>query len=770
MSESRDTQDERDDGTALRAATRSLLSAQDLCAVRSALEAARAAVASLPPSPSPRAASAYATLAVAVLHRALPDWASAMPSADREQLLSPLFPSRAPAVAALSFAALCSALSLPPALGDKRTVGRIICELLEPFVSRGACGFANACAGLVASRRTLQRPDAERLLSALSSLPSRAGNVLGVDVPEWLHPRCVFREAARQVAASVSASAGSDEQGLLCEFAAELLAKSAVQGCAADAVQEVIDTMVQGSPAAAAITPADLGEGAGLRLLQCVFRSLPARAVENCLLAVVGRYARCSPDVVVSCCKGAMEGAAASTARHCRVSDAMIGLLETAGKSKMEELGVVPKVLAGISEHMSSSLSRVRRLGMKVAEKFSIVLDPSKPLKFDELLDDNANDEQKDGTPTEEASAVPELPPQQPKPKAKPVVLAPKDIDPDELFIPGEQPDDAPDTEAGGDDDDGLQAYDLTDDTSDVAGVRAPVYIRQCLAMLQKDRDNADAMEAVLGALPSIVRKRPDDLDEVSDSLCAQLLYLENKFNQENFQELRYQAMLALAVCSPKPVARYLTTQFYEPNHQLSTRMDILCVIAEAAQELSAVPKALRAKAQETPLIQEIKPTGKMEIVEGKTRRWHSVRPEPPKPVRNNFLAVSGDFFFPLMRSYDKRVQTLNLLGDDSCVLSKLFITLGIVYQCSVQRADIGKMMQTLLEFCEVVKSHSDASVRRSVVFAVGKVAESLGQDHVAEFVEGWRDWLIEEATEDPDEACRGLAASVLSFLQDTFA
>lgn len=61
-------------------------------------------------------------------------------------------------------------------------------------------------------------------------------------------------------------------------------------------------------------------------------------------------------------------------------------------------------------------------------------------------------------------------------------------------------------------------------------------------------------------------------------------------------------------------------------------------------------------------------------------------------PKANQFGLIAGCFFYPLLAGYDRRVRTMDLLGNDAMVLGRMLYSLGtIVYSAIntvVRRSD----------------------------------------------------------------------------------
>uniref|UniRef100_A0A8B9Z2M5 Telomere length regulation protein TEL2 homolog n=1 Tax=Bos mutus grunniens TaxID=30521 RepID=A0A8B9Z2M5_BOSMU len=439
------------------------------------------------------------------------------------------------------------------------------------------------------------------------------------------------------------------------------------------------------------------------------------------------------------------------------VSKALLICLTHLGEAELQASRdeLLASLMEGVKSRLDSSLPPVRRLGMIVAEVASARLHPEgPPLKFQ--------------TEAEMQAGAERAPP-----------VAP---------VSGESPDqetvDSGGPQAGWegsdselDSDDELVPYDMSGD-GEQRGSKTPAYVRDCLEALTASED-WERWEAALRALEGLVLKSPAATREVSLELAKVLLHLEEKTAVAGFERLRQRALVAVTVTDPARVAEYLAVQFYALNYSLRQRMDILDVLALAAQELSRPGRLGRAAQRGSPGPGS-QPSGAAvpawkavveERVRCKTRRFckgSTGRAAAAGP--NEFNAVAGYFFFPLLQRFDRPVVTFDLLGDDQLVLGRLAHTLGALMYLAVNTAVAVPMGKALLEFVWALRFHGDAYVRRGLLSAVSSVllsvpAEWLLADLLDELLEA-RSWLADVAEQDADEDCRLLAVKALLLLE----
>lgn len=80
---------------------------------------------------------------------------------------------------------------------------------------------------------------------------------------------------------------------------------------------------------------------------------------------------------------------------------------------------------------------------------------------------------------------------------------------------------------------------------------------------------------------------------EISDlmgvGLARTLLYLNDNYNSPNFAQIRMSSLISITVVCPEKIVPFLCQVFYEDNHTVSERIDVLETLCGAAKELSSV-------------------------------------------------------------------------------------------------------------------------------------------------------------------------------------
>uniref|UniRef100_A0A7M4DWP0 Telomere length regulation protein TEL2 homolog n=1 Tax=Crocodylus porosus TaxID=8502 RepID=A0A7M4DWP0_CROPO len=327
--------------------------------------------------------------------------------------------------------------------------------------------------------------------------------------------------------------------------------------------------------------------------------------------------------------------------------------------------------------------------------------------------------------------------------------------------------------------DDDFIPYDMSAD-KELKKTKAPLYIRDCIEVLTGPED-VEKWEATMRVLETLIQRNTAATQEVSVELAKVLLHLEEKIYIDDFMELRQKALVAVTVTDPVPVAQYLTSQFYSLNYSLRQRMDILDVLALAAQELSRpkAPGKSKLSSVQTPYIQILPGSDSSkdwrrivdERIRSKTRRFAKVRPVELVCAPNKFSSVAGHFFFPLIQNFDRPLVTFDLLGDDHFVLGRLAHTLAILLYFAVNTVAAAAMGKALLEFVWALRFHTDSYVRQGLLSCVSSMllsvpSDRLLEDVIEELVET-QAWLADVAEKDPDGDCRRLALQNLLLMEN---
>ncbi|KAM0353605.1 hypothetical protein ACHAPU_001618 [Fusarium lateritium] len=118
---------------------------------------------------------------------------------------------------------------------------------------------------------------------------------------------------------------------------------------------------------------------------------------------------------------------------------------------------------------------------------------------------------------------------------------------------------------------------------------KPPVYIRDLISYL-RDYESYDKQILALQTAPVLIRRKANYGTEVSfhaDELAGLLVGIQDKFEIENFQDLRLQGMVALIVSQPKTMAPWFARTFFEGDYSLHQRTSVLISLGLSARELA---------------------------------------------------------------------------------------------------------------------------------------------------------------------------------------
>lgn len=456
------------------------------------------------------------------------------------------------------------------------------------------------------------------------------------------------------------------------------------------------------------------------------------------------------------------------------------GHLNTDEKQSQKH-AILTKLLVGVQSHLENPLEKVRCLGMVVAECVTASLEPNgEKLAFEYSEDEETKllkllAKGSDGR----ANVVEE------RKNLNSDLKKTRKEEANGMSVPDHISSQKEVLRDDGDDDDELLPYDLNEEGDACRASSSPKYLRDCIEGLLASEDPSKT-EASLRNVQKLVCAGLDDLEDVCVELVKVLLHLQDRYSTDKFYEIRHNAMVSVTIRCPEQIACYLTEEFFSPNYNLQQRMDMLNVLSDAAQQLAAPTEISKTRAvpQKFPFPQasslksaQVVPQWQkivQERIDSKTKRFVMGPTKPqPEPVANKFAGVAGYFFFPLMKNFDSKVNTLDLLGDDPLVLGRLVYTLGIIMYSAKETPIARNMGTALLEFTWALKYHQEPFVRQALIFAQAMVVVSvpsmtLLSDAPGELFE-LHDWLKTIVQTDNDADSVKAALQTLVLLEDLF-
>ncbi|OBT47587.1 hypothetical protein VE00_02964 [Pseudogymnoascus sp. WSF 3629] len=521
---------------------------------------------------------------------------------------------------------------------------------------------------------------------------------------------------------------------------------------------------------------------------------------------------------------------------HAQVLLLCAGYVHRISPMKLKILARSGVYLNAVSNRLSASSDRARFLGMLVGEAISGLVEPSgnqMDFKMEELKSPEAQwykglvgvidglgsvESLRKHIAPEAKPSKPSLPREINKP-TRPPQHSSKIISIEEVDDDGSEEDDdlVPYTKPDSDEEDSDEDPTLVVRNKPTA----PVYIRDLISYF-RDTENYDRQRLALSTAATLIRRKSGFGTEVKDhaeELATVLMGLQDKYDIDDFNDLRLQGMISVLLCDPQRMAKWFSRTFFDGDYSISQRASVLSTIAISARELggfkeedkSLTKKALASSnnfpskrlperlhdvyaAEESPvdslshqlsktMIQPLaasladKATGP-DILKVRTFSSRLAVESRRAPPTVNALSsmVAESFFFPLTGRFFAHLKAYggkNVIFE-SFLLSSYLKTLSLIMHASGSSTlQLPQMTSEFWDLLLAVRSHTigDKSVREAVLFGFMTLLEvngdkrRLSEKHGRELLETQR-WVeaifgsIGEGAEE--ERARTLAAGVL--------
>lgn len=131
----------------------------------------------------------------------------------------------------------------------------------------------------------------------------------------------------------------------------------------------------------------------------------------------------------------------------------------------------------------------------------------------------------------------------------------------------------------------------------------APVYIRDLINYL-RDTENYDKQKLALQCAASLIRRKASFGTEVSshsEELATLLVGLQDKYEMDDFQDMRLQGMIATLISHPAEMGKWFSRTFFDGDYSLSQRATILTTLGLGARELGGFEDSDTAEASKKP-------------------------------------------------------------------------------------------------------------------------------------------------------------------------
>lgn len=356
--------------------------------------------------------------------------------------------------------------------------------------------------------------------------------------------------------------------------------------------------------------------------------------------------------------------------------------------------------------------------------------------------------------------------------------------------------------ELDSDDDDELQAYDMSNDEPQIQE-KAPKYLQDLRDALVETEDS-DVFEQSMTTCAKLINERlPSDITDVGLELLKVLIALEQRFYMEsNFHEHRMAACIAIGCVQPKKFAEYLCKEIHAEcgRHSIAQKVLMMEILSETAKALSKLKvegddemnkptdsnkmkKLIDKNDDRRQRILEIQRIIR-ERIDKKTRRFaHSSFRNIESGQVNRFASVAGSFIFPLLYGFGKEQLTLygmknSLKHDaDNILLLNFLGTVATITLASIHCPIIPKITQEVFQLALVLRFHAEPKIRLAVlqVIAAALMAtpKVVLQTHFSNYLAEFQSWLEELLSVNITKGemvaeCRELAKNVLALCIDS--
>ncbi|KAL1865510.1 telomere binding protein [Diaporthe australafricana] len=183
---------------------------------------------------------------------------------------------------------------------------------------------------------------------------------------------------------------------------------------------------------------------------------------------------------------------------------------------------------------------------------------------------------------------------------------------------------------------------------------KAPVYIRNLITYL-RDTEGYDHQKLALTTAPTLIRRKANfgtEVKEHAEELASLLVGIQDKFDLENFYDLKLQGMIAINVAQPQLMGPWFAKTFFSGDYSVAQRASVLTVMGLSAREISGYATSEYAAAASFPS-QTLPDKMKRLYVEdaGTSNRLASsshLKALPPNALDSISKSLTSDFMAPL--------------------------------------------------------------------------------------------------------------------------
>ena len=183
---------------------------------------------------------------------------------------------------------------------------------------------------------------------------------------------------------------------------------------------------------------------------------------------------------------------------------------------------------------------------------------------------------------------------------------------------------------------------------------KAPVYIRDLIKYL-RDTENYDHQKLAVTTAPVLIRRKADygkEVAEHAEELASLLVGLQDKYDIENFDNLKLQGMIALAVAQPQMMGPWFSKTFFDGDYSVSQRASILVTLGLGSRELAGLETSEIATVAAFPSKSLPEKVERLFIGAAPTNSnlssASSLKPLPPNALDNMARSITSDIIAPI--------------------------------------------------------------------------------------------------------------------------
>lgn len=358
------------------------------------------------------------------------------------------------------------------------------------------------------------------------------------------------------------------------------------------------------------------------------------------------------------------------------------------------------------------------------------------------------------------------------------------------------------DDDLDSDDDDDLQPYDMSNDTA-VAEEKRPRYLNDIHEALLETEDPEAFEQTIISCAALVELRLPDDDSNIGVDILRLLIEIDERFHVDDFDYHRMTSCVAICCIKPKECAEFLCKQIHAElgRYSIGKKVLMMEILGESAKTLAKLSKPKEKAEKRAPpkktmySLSLTDPSDDtydrlnmakrivQERLEKKTRRFaHPSASIFDGATPNQFAAVAGSFFFPLLFGVGKDELKFHGMDNalkndtDNILLLNLLKTIGTITFAAQNCPIISRITPEVLQLGFALRFHAESKIRLAVLqmlaAALLVTPKSLLQLHFSVYLVEMKDWLEEYVSfniikGEKNMECRQMGENVLALCVD---